>query len=95
MAAQKVTEINLDDVELQDADLLVHDHVPGEDSIFYDKEDPPIEVGTIYSSMDEFRAAVRQHAIKGNFSLQQRNLAKIISAANALMRFVHGLFQQG
>jgi hypothetical protein len=67
MAAQKETEIDLDDVELQDADLLVHDNVPGEHSVFYDKEDPPMEVGTIYSSMDEFRAAVRQHAIKGQF----------------------------
>jgi hypothetical protein len=65
MAAQKVTKINLDDMELQDADLLVHDHIPGENSVFYDKEDPPIKIGTIYSSMDEFRAAVRHHAIKG------------------------------
>jgi len=76
MAAQKVTEINLDDVELQDADLLVHDHVPGEDSVFCDKEDPPMEVGTIYSSMDEFRAAVRQHAIKGQFQLATKKSRK-------------------
>jgi hypothetical protein len=67
MAAQKVTEIDLYDVEKQDADLLVHDNVPGEDSVIYDKEDPPMKVGTIYSSMNEFRAAVRQHAIKGQF----------------------------
>jgi len=76
MAAQKVTEINLDDVELQNADLLVHDHVPGEDSVFCDKEDPPMEVGTIYSSMDEFRAAVRQHAIKGQFQLATKKSRK-------------------
>jgi hypothetical protein len=69
MAAQKVTEIDLDDVEKQDADLLVHDNVPGEDYVIYDKEDPPMKVGTIYSSMNEFRAAVRQHAIKGQFQL--------------------------
>jgi hypothetical protein len=44
MAAQKVTQINLNDVELQDADLAVHDHVPGEDSIVYDKDDPLMKV---------------------------------------------------
>jgi len=76
MGAQKVSKINLDDVELQDADLLVHDHVPGEDSVFCDKEDPPMEVGTIYSSMDEFRAAVRQHAIKGQFQLATKKSRK-------------------
>ena len=38
MVAQKVAEINLDDVELQDADLLVHDHVHGEDSVFVIKK---------------------------------------------------------
>ena len=76
MPAQKVTEINLDDVELQDADLLVHDHVPGEDSVFCDKEDPPMKVGTIYSSMDEFRAAVRHHAIKGQFQLATKKSRK-------------------
>jgi hypothetical protein len=69
IVVQKVTEINLDDMELQDADLLVHDHIPGEDSVFYDKEDPSMKVGTIYSSMNEFRAAMRQHAIKGQFQL--------------------------
>jgi len=56
--------------------LLVHDHVPGEDSVFCDKEDPPMEVGTIYSSMDEFRAAVRQHAIKGQFQLATKKSRK-------------------
>jgi hypothetical protein len=45
--------------------------------------------------MDEFRDAVRQHAIKGNFSLSQRNLAKIISTGDAVTRLVHGIFQQG
>ena len=57
--------INLDDMDLQDTDMLVHDRVPGEDSALYDREDPPMKAGTIYASMNEFRAAVRQHAIKG------------------------------
>ena len=50
-------------------DLLVDDHVPSEDLVIYDRENPPMEVGTIYSSMPEFRAAVRQHAIKKQFKL--------------------------
>jgi len=56
MTAEKENETNLDDVELQHAELLIDDHIPGEDSVFYDKENPPMKVGTIYASMDEFRA---------------------------------------
>lgn len=33
----------------------------------YDKEDPPMAEGTIYSSMDEFRLAIAQHEIKREF----------------------------
>ncbi|WVZ82023.1 hypothetical protein U9M48_029339 [Paspalum notatum var. saurae] len=50
-------------------DLVVHDTVPGEESTFYDKEDPPMSVGSTYASMKEFRAALKQHAIKGQFEL--------------------------
>ena len=51
-------------IDLDPADeLLVDDHVPGEDSVLYDREDPPMKVGTVYASMPEFRAAVRHHAI--------------------------------
>ena len=56
-------------MELQDAELMVDDRIPGEDSVFHDREDPPMKVGTIYASMDEFMATVRQHAIKGQFEL--------------------------
>lgn len=76
MAAQNVTQLNLDDMELQDAHLAVHDHVPGEDSFVYDQDDPPMEVGTIYASMDEFRDAVRQHAIKRQFQLVTKKSRK-------------------
>jgi hypothetical protein len=55
---------------------LVDDHVPGEDSVLYDKENPPMQVGTIYASMNEFRAAVRQHAIKGQFQLATEKSCK-------------------
>lgn len=76
IAAEKENETNLEPVDLQGADLLVADHVPGEDSVFYDKEDPPMKVGTIYASMDEFRAAVRQHGIKEQFELGTQKSCK-------------------
>ena len=67
MVVEKENATNLDDVGLQGAELLVDDHVPGEDSILYDRENPPMQVGTIYASMNEFRATVQQHAIKEQF----------------------------
>lgn len=39
------------------------------DFVFYDREDPPMKEGTIYTSMDEFRSVVRQHGIKEQFEL--------------------------
>ena len=62
-------ETNAGPMDLEGAELPVDDCIPGEDSIFYDKENPPTEVGTIYASMNEFRSAVRQHAIMGQFDL--------------------------
>jgi len=59
----------LDDVDLQDAELLVDDHILGEGSVLYDRENPPMKVGTIYASMNKFGAAMRQHAIKEQFQL--------------------------
>ena len=57
-------------IDLDPADeLLVDDHVPGEDSVLYDREDPPMKVGTVYTSMPKFKAAVRHHAIMKQFEL--------------------------
>jgi hypothetical protein len=74
--ARMAAEINLDDVDLQDAEMLVDDRIPGEDSVLYDREDPPMKVGTIYANMNEFRAAVRHHAIKGQFELATEKSCK-------------------
>ncbi|WVZ92106.1 hypothetical protein U9M48_038195 [Paspalum notatum var. saurae] len=60
---------DVDDLNLTDAELAVDDEIPGERSVFYDKEDPPMIVGSIYPSTDEFRAALKQHAIKGQFEV--------------------------
>ncbi|KAG6427161.1 hypothetical protein SASPL_111401 [Salvia splendens] len=51
-------------------DIRVHDHIPNEESVFYDMDDPPMDVGTIYTNMNDFRKAVKQHAIKTQFELE-------------------------
>jgi hypothetical protein len=33
----------------------------------YDKEDPPMTVGSMYPNMAEFKLALSQHAIKNEF----------------------------
>ncbi|WVZ83600.1 hypothetical protein U9M48_030731 [Paspalum notatum var. saurae] len=74
-AAEK--EDTLDDlVDLEEAELLVNDRVPGEEHVFYDMEDPPMMVGMRYASMKEFRAAVRHHAIKKQFELGTEKSSK-------------------
>ncbi|XP_062195323.1 uncharacterized protein LOC133898658 [Phragmites australis] len=69
--------IILDD-ELASAAIPVNDDIPGEPIVHYDREDPPMSVNTVYPSMDEFRMAVRQHAIKGEFELGTEKSCKSI-----------------
>ena len=40
------------------------DHTPNVD---YDKNDPPMAVGTMYPNMKEFKVSLSQHAIKHEF----------------------------
>ena len=37
--------------------------------ISYDKNNPPMDVGTIYPTMEEFKMALRQYAINNEFDL--------------------------
>ena len=56
----------------QDTDgaaISTSDAVPGEMVISYDKNNPCMEVGTQYPTMEEFKLAVRQFAIKKEFQL--------------------------
>ncbi|KAG6416104.1 hypothetical protein SASPL_123528 [Salvia splendens] len=50
-------------------DIPVDDRIPNEENVFYDMDDPPMDVGTIYTNMNDFRKAVKQHAIKTKFEL--------------------------
>jgi hypothetical protein len=40
-------------MDLEGAELPVDDLIPGEESAFYDREDPPMIVGTVYPCMKE------------------------------------------
>lgn len=57
------------DEECEEEDGLVgkdyvSPHIP---VVAYDKDDPPMHVGSIYPNMEVFRLAIAQHAIKNEF----------------------------
>ncbi|KAM0917756.1 hypothetical protein ACQ4PT_009202 [Festuca glaucescens] len=56
---------NEDEAEV-DEDEEVHEpnHAP---NVEYDKEDPPMTVGSKYPNMHEFKLAIRQHVVKRDF----------------------------
>ena len=47
----------------------VDDNVPDEPMFQWDRDNPDMSVGVCYPSMDDFRLAVRQHAIVKEFEL--------------------------
>ena len=51
------------------AAIPVSDVIPNEVVITYDKDNPKMDLGTMYPSMKEFRLAVRQFAINDEFDL--------------------------
>ena len=67
-----------DDKEDEDEEVEEEDEVPCNDgnnapNVDYDIDDPPMVVGSTYSSMAIFRLAISQHAIKNQFEF---NIAK-------------------
>ena len=48
-----------DDAEVHEADCA--------HNVEYDKQDPPMTVGSVYPNMAEFKMALRQHAVKHEF----------------------------
>jgi hypothetical protein len=68
------------DSEVEEDELVGNDHkaehVPHAE---YDKDDPPMTVGRTYPSMEEFKLALSQHAIKHEFEYN--------TEYNALYRF--------
>jgi hypothetical protein len=51
------------------AAIPVTDEIPGERVMVHDPDNPCMDIGTVYSSMREFRLAVRQFAINEEFEL--------------------------
>ncbi|WVZ82562.1 hypothetical protein U9M48_029816, partial [Paspalum notatum var. saurae] len=55
--------------EMREASINVDDNVPEEPLMDWDRDNPDIAVGAIYPCMDDFRMAIRQHAIVNEFEL--------------------------
>lgn len=55
--------------EMEDAAIPVDDIAPSEPMADWDRECPDMSVGTHYPCMDDFRMALRQHAIVKDFEL--------------------------
>jgi hypothetical protein len=67
--------------DIDGAAIPTSDAVPGEMVISYDKNNPSMEVGTMYPTMEEFKLAVRQFAIKKEFHLGVEKSCKTIYRA--------------
>lgn len=54
------------DYEIEDVDDMVKDKQPEEmPDADYDKKNPPMAVGTVYSDMKAFKLALATHAMRG------------------------------
>lgn len=52
-----------------DEDDIIKDREPEQmPDVDYDKKDPPMTVGTVYSNMDTFNIALASHTIKHEFN---------------------------
>ncbi|CAL4983816.1 unnamed protein product [Urochloa decumbens] len=56
------------DVEYEEEDGLIGaDPLPPMPNVAYDRDDPPMSVGSLYPNIAQFRLALSQHAIKNEF----------------------------
>ena len=60
---------SMSDSDMDDeVDEIVNDRLPSDmHQVAYNKDDPPMEVGSIYPNMSEFKLALATHAIKKEF----------------------------
>ena len=70
-ASEGGVENNVDDFEreIDEDTFIVNDTIADEENIQWDRDDPPMDVGSCYPSMTDFRLALRQHAIVKEFEL--------------------------
>ena len=65
------------DYEDDEGDEMMQDIVPPHNpEVVYDKDDPPMAVGTIYPGMSEFKLALASHAIKYEFEYTKKGAKK-------------------
>jgi hypothetical protein len=57
------------EAEMNEAAIPVNDDLVDEPMFGWDRDNPDMSVGTLYPCMDDFRMAVRQHAIVNEFEL--------------------------
>ncbi|WVZ64440.1 hypothetical protein U9M48_013950 [Paspalum notatum var. saurae] len=62
-------QINMNAGDTVGAAIPVMDELPEEIVIGYDKDNPIIELGTVYPTMKDFRMALKDYAIKNEFGL--------------------------
>ena len=62
-------EMGYEHVDTEGAAIPVDDHVSEEENIDYDMDNPNMEEGSTFPSMEVFRVAVKQHAIMGEFDI--------------------------
>jgi hypothetical protein len=60
---------NYEDVDTEGAAIPVDDHVSDEENIDYDLDNPTMEEGSTFPSMEVFRVALKQYAIMGEFDI--------------------------
>jgi len=70
------------EADMNEAAVNVDDTIDAEPMYEWDRDNPDMSVGTCYPNMDEFRLAVRQHAIKKEFELDTKHSDKERYRAN-------------
>jgi hypothetical protein len=55
--------------EMEEAAIPVNDNIDAEPVFVWDRDNPDMTVGTLYPCMNDFRMAVKQHAIVNEFEL--------------------------
>lgn len=60
---------NDEDVDTEGAAIPVDDHVSEEENFDYDTDNPNMEEGSTFPSMEVFRVALKQYAITGEFDI--------------------------
>jgi hypothetical protein len=79
--------------EIEAAAVPVDDNEAAEPMFFYDRDNLEMTVGTLYPSMDEFRLALKQHAVVKDFELGTENLTRADLGVSANQKDAHGLLE--